>query len=162
MLKSRCNCLFFCSMLGASLSNELKYKEQAFDEKIEKVFNLTEKVASLLSFDLFILLFHFINQWCIMLVWSFNVLWISQMSYDWFSQFIQKFVVGRSKFFIILVDFQVDSESVSAGKAAIGSLLGGIGYFYGQSKIALSRTLNVSYFSLWWPLLDSMPRSNII
>jgi len=45
-------------MLGASLSNELKYKEQAFDEKIEKVFNLTEKVASLLSFDLFILLFH--------------------------------------------------------------------------------------------------------
>lgn len=78
------------SLTGASLSNELKYKEQAFDEKIEKVFNLTEKV---------------------------------------------------------------DSESVSAGKAAIGSLLGGIGYFYGQSKIALSRTLNfrehVDYVSYW-------------
>jgi hypothetical protein len=35
-------------MLGASLSNELKYKEQAFDEKIEKIFNLAEKVLSLL------------------------------------------------------------------------------------------------------------------
>jgi mannosyl-oligosaccharide glucosidase len=57
-------------------------------------------------------------------------------------------MLGRSKFFIILVDFQVDSESISVGKAAVGSLLGGIGYFYGQSKIALSRTLNVSYFSL--------------
>jgi hypothetical protein len=57
-------------------------------------------------------------------------------------------MLGRSKFFSILVDFQVDSESISVGKAAVGSLLGGIGYFYGQSKIALSRTLNVSYFSL--------------
>ncbi|CAJ2677586.1 mannosyl-oligosaccharide glucosidase GCS1-like protein [Trifolium pratense] len=78
------------SLTGASLSNELKYKEQAFDEKIEKIFNLAEKV---------------------------------------------------------------DSESISVGKAAIGSLLGGIGYFYGQSKIALSRTLNfrehVDYVSYW-------------
>ncbi|MCI78042.1 mannosyl-oligosaccharide glucosidase GCS1-like, partial [Trifolium medium] len=30
-------------MLGASLSIELKYKEQAFDEKIENIFNLAEK-----------------------------------------------------------------------------------------------------------------------
>ncbi|CAJ2658486.1 unnamed protein product [Trifolium pratense] len=66
-------------MLGASLFIELKYKEQAFDEKIEKIFNLAEKV---------------------------------------------------------------DSESISVGKAAVGNLLGGIRYFYGQSKIALSRTLN--------------------
>ncbi|MCH94265.1 mannosyl-oligosaccharide glucosidase GCS1-like, partial [Trifolium medium] len=62
-------------------------------------------------------------------------------------------MLGGSKFFIILVDFQVDSESISVGKAAIGSLLGGIGYFYGQSKIALSRTLNfrehVDYVSYW-------------
>nr|XP_004504457.1 mannosyl-oligosaccharide glucosidase GCS1-like isoform X2 [Cicer arietinum] len=78
-------------LTGASLSNELKYKEQAFDEKIEKIFNLAEKV---------------------------------------------------------------DSESISVGEAAVGSLLGGIGYFYGQSKIALSRTLNnrehVAYL-LYWP-----------
>ncbi|CAJ2677592.1 unnamed protein product [Trifolium pratense] len=78
------------SLAGASLSNELKYKEQAYDEKIEKVFNLAEKV---------------------------------------------------------------DSDSISVGKAAVGNLLGGIGYFYGQSKIALSRTLNdrehVDYLSYW-------------
>ncbi|KAI5431060.1 hypothetical protein KIW84_035279 [Lathyrus oleraceus] len=75
---------------GTSLSNELKYKEQAFDEKIEKIFNLAEKV---------------------------------------------------------------DSESISVGNAAVGSLLDGIDYFYGQSKIALSRTLNfrkhVDYVSYW-------------
>jgi len=41
----------------------------------------------------------------------------------------------------------VDSESISVGKAAVGNLLGGIGYFYGQSKIAVSRTDNVSFFS---------------
>ncbi|KAL5175253.1 Mannosyl-oligosaccharide glucosidase GCS1 [Glycine soja] len=79
------------SMLtGTSLSNKLKYKEQEFDEKFEKIFNLTEKV---------------------------------------------------------------DSEALSVGKAAVGNLLGGIGYFYGQSKIALSRILNlrehVNYMSYW-------------
>ncbi|KAG4974549.1 hypothetical protein JHK87_031370 [Glycine soja] len=61
-------CLFSCSMLGTSLSNQLKYKEQAFYEKFEKIFNLAEKV---------------------------------------------------------------DSESICVGKAVIGNLLGGIGYFYG-------------------------------
>ena len=40
----------------------------------------------------------------------------------------------------------MDSESISVGKAAVGNLLGGIGYFYGQSKIAVSRIYNVSYF----------------
>ncbi|BAT74349.1 hypothetical protein VIGAN_01200000 [Vigna angularis var. angularis] len=79
------------SMLtGTSLSNQLKYKEQEFDQKFEKIFNLSEKV---------------------------------------------------------------DSESISVAKAAIGNLLGGIGYFYGQSKIALSRILNlredVNYISYW-------------
>ncbi|KAK2349525.1 SWI/SNF-related matrix-associated actin-dependent regulator of chromatin subfamily A protein [Trifolium repens] len=34
------------SLTGTSLSNELKYNEQAFDEKIEKIFNLAEKVDS--------------------------------------------------------------------------------------------------------------------
>ncbi|XP_020229781.1 mannosyl-oligosaccharide glucosidase GCS1 [Cajanus cajan] len=79
------------SMLtGISLSNQLKYKEQEFDEKFEKIFHLAEKV---------------------------------------------------------------DSESISVGKAAVGNLLGGIGYFYGQSKIAVSRILNlrerVNYLPYW-------------
>ncbi|KAL9328875.1 hypothetical protein ACSQ67_003878 [Phaseolus vulgaris] len=77
-------------LTGMSLSNKLKYKEQEFDKKFEKTFNLAEKV---------------------------------------------------------------DSESISVGKAAIGNLLGGIGYFYGQSKIALSRIPNlredVNYISYW-------------
>lgn len=40
-------------MLGTSLYNQLKYKEKAFDEKFEEIFNLEEKVLSSLSFDLF-------------------------------------------------------------------------------------------------------------
>jgi len=56
-------------------------------------------------------------------------------------------VYFRNEFFILVVDFQVDSESISVGKAAVGNLLGGIGYFYGQSKIAASRIVNVSFFS---------------
>ncbi|QCD83381.1 mannosyl-oligosaccharide glucosidase [Vigna unguiculata] len=78
------------SLSGTSLYNQLKYKEKAFDEKFEEIFNLEEKV---------------------------------------------------------------DSESISVGKAAVGNLLGGIGYFYGQSKIAVSRTDNlrdhVNYISYW-------------
>ncbi|KAK7399994.1 hypothetical protein VNO78_11192 [Psophocarpus tetragonolobus] len=78
------------SLTGTTLSNQLKYKEKAFDEKFEKIFNLAEKV---------------------------------------------------------------DSESISVGKAAVGNLLGGIGYFYGQSKIAVSRIFNltehVDYISYW-------------
>ncbi|KAK2363550.1 SWI/SNF-related matrix-associated actin-dependent regulator of chromatin subfamily A protein [Trifolium repens] len=34
------------SLTGTSLSNELKYNKQAFDDKIEKIFNLAEKVDS--------------------------------------------------------------------------------------------------------------------
>ncbi|KAL2343448.1 hypothetical protein Fmac_004733 [Flemingia macrophylla] len=78
------------SLTGFSLAKLLKYKEQAFDEKFEKIFNLSEKV---------------------------------------------------------------DSESISVGKAAVANLIGGIGYFYGQSKIALSRIINVrehvNYISYW-------------
>jgi len=112
-------------MLGNSLSNELKYKEQAYDEKIEKIFNLAEKVLRSYFFNLFILL--------------------SQKYYGSF-KFHMIGYIHRSKFFIIPLDFQVDSESVSVGKAAVGSLLGGIGYFYGQSKIDLSRTLTVRFY----------------
>ncbi|KAK2363549.1 SWI/SNF-related matrix-associated actin-dependent regulator of chromatin subfamily A protein [Trifolium repens] len=32
------------SLTGTSLSNELKYNKQAFDDKIEKIFNLAEKI----------------------------------------------------------------------------------------------------------------------
>ncbi|CAL5415749.1 unnamed protein product [Camellia sinensis] len=37
----------------------------------------------------------------------------------------------------------LDSESISTGKAAVASLLGGIGYFYGQSKISVPSNSNV-------------------
>ncbi|XP_043704692.1 mannosyl-oligosaccharide glucosidase GCS1 [Telopea speciosissima] len=49
---------------------------------------------------------------------------------------------------------KVDSESMIVGMAAIGNLLGGMGYFYGQSKIALPRDLslkNGDKFVLYWP-----------
>jgi hypothetical protein len=49
-------------MLGASLSNELKYKEQAFDEKIEKIFNLAEKVPSSLFLTYLFFYFSFSNS----------------------------------------------------------------------------------------------------
>ncbi|GMP82395.1 hypothetical protein CsSME_00036720 [Camellia sinensis var. sinensis] len=38
---------------------------------------------------------------------------------------------------------ELDSESISTGKAAVASLLGGIGYFYGQSKISVPSNSNV-------------------
>ncbi|KAM7487154.1 hypothetical protein LguiB_024638 [Lonicera macranthoides] len=47
-----------------------------------------------------------------------------------------------------------DAESVTVGKAAIGNLLGGIGYFYGQSKISLPKTSNHKTgddFIFYWP-----------
>lgn len=48
---------------------------------------------------------------------------------------------------------KVDSESVIVGKAAIGNMLGGIGYFYGQSKVALSsyssRKVGDKFVSYW-------------
>ncbi|XP_042495383.1 mannosyl-oligosaccharide glucosidase GCS1-like [Macadamia integrifolia] len=49
---------------------------------------------------------------------------------------------------------KVDSESMIVGMAAIGNLLGGIGYFYGQSKIALPRDLSLNNgdnFVPYWP-----------
>ncbi|KAL5550400.1 hypothetical protein UlMin_000576 [Ulmus minor] len=49
---------------------------------------------------------------------------------------------------------KLDSESIVAGKAAIGNLLGGIGYFYGESKIALPKDSNLENrdnFISYWP-----------
>ncbi|PIA51188.1 hypothetical protein AQUCO_01100191v1 [Aquilegia coerulea] len=49
---------------------------------------------------------------------------------------------------------KVDSESMIVGRAAIGNLLGGIGYFYGQSKIALPRdssSKSGDNFVPYWP-----------
>ncbi|KAJ7961629.1 mannosyl-oligosaccharide glucosidase GCS1-like [Quillaja saponaria] len=78
------------SLTGTSLTSRLKDKEQEFDDKFERTFNLADKL---------------------------------------------------------------DSESIIVGKAAIGNLLGGIGYFYGQSKIALPRNFNLkshdNYVSYW-------------
>lgn len=53
------------------------------------------------------------------------------------------------EFWICGVLFQLDSESMIAGKAAIGNMLGGIGYFYGQSKISLPGNPNVSNMNLF-------------
>ncbi|RXH72286.1 hypothetical protein DVH24_033824 [Malus domestica] len=52
-----------------------------------------------------------------------------------------------------LVD-KLDSESIVAGKAAIANLLGGIGYFFGQSKIAVSGDMLPGSHDnsiLYWP-----------
>ncbi|XP_030497086.2 mannosyl-oligosaccharide glucosidase GCS1 [Cannabis sativa] len=49
---------------------------------------------------------------------------------------------------------KVDLESVAAGKFALGNMLGGIGYFYGQSKISFPRDPNVGTrdnFISYWP-----------
>nr|POE51408.1 isoform 2 of mannosyl-oligosaccharide glucosidase gcs1 [Quercus suber] len=49
---------------------------------------------------------------------------------------------------------KLDSESMIAGKAAIGNMLGGIGYFYGQSKISLPGNPNLgglNNFISYWP-----------
>ncbi|XVF43737.1 hypothetical protein PTKIN_Ptkin02bG0064500 [Pterospermum kingtungense] len=49
---------------------------------------------------------------------------------------------------------KLDSKSITVGKAAIGNMLGGIGYFYGQSKIAVPRNSNLKShddFLLYWP-----------
>ncbi|XP_022776307.1 mannosyl-oligosaccharide glucosidase GCS1-like isoform X1 [Durio zibethinus] len=49
---------------------------------------------------------------------------------------------------------KLDSKSITVGKAAIGNMLGGIGYFYGQSKISVPRNPDVKShddFLLYWP-----------
>ncbi|KAL8201349.1 hypothetical protein R6Q57_012688 [Mikania cordata] len=49
---------------------------------------------------------------------------------------------------------KLDSESLEVGKAAVGNLLGGIGYFYGQSKILFpqpSKHQSDSDSILYWP-----------
>ncbi|XP_068667397.1 mannosyl-oligosaccharide glucosidase GCS1 [Aristolochia californica] len=49
---------------------------------------------------------------------------------------------------------KVDADAITVGKAAIGNLLGGIGYFYGQSKVALPKDSNFesqSRFLAYWP-----------
>ncbi|KAK9128062.1 hypothetical protein Syun_016859 [Stephania yunnanensis] len=51
---------------------------------------------------------------------------------------------------------KVDSRSMNVYRAAMANLVGGIGYFYGQSKIALARSssIGVGIFIFAWTLLD--------
>ncbi|PIN15118.1 Glucosidase I [Handroanthus impetiginosus] len=48
---------------------------------------------------------------------------------------------------------ELNSEAITMGQAALGNLLGGIGYFYGQSKISLPQSSNGvpgdNYISYW-------------
>lgn len=49
---------------------------------------------------------------------------------------------------------KLNSDSVNVGKTAISNMLGGIGYFYGQSKISVPRKSNLDIrdkFILYWP-----------
>ncbi|KAK4413227.1 Mannosyl-oligosaccharide glucosidase GCS1 [Sesamum alatum] len=49
---------------------------------------------------------------------------------------------------------ELNSDAITVGKAALGNLLGGIGYFYGQSKIALppsSKQLPGTNYISYWP-----------
>lgn len=45
---------------------------------------------------------------------------------------------------VVPLCLQLDSKSITVGKAAIGNMLGGIGYFFGQSKISVPKNSNVS------------------
>lgn len=52
------------------------------------------------------------------------------------------------------INDKVDSEAIAVGRAAIGNLLGGIGYFYGQSKISLPKGFkhkDGNKFLSYWP-----------
>lgn len=55
---------------------------------------------------------------------------------------------------IFNVNNKIDSKELSVGRAALSSLLGGVGYFYGQSKIALPKGFtqkNGDKYISYWP-----------
>ncbi|KAL3835679.1 hypothetical protein ACJIZ3_010415 [Penstemon smallii] len=79
------------SLVGDSLSRRLEQKQELFDDKFQKCFNMSD---------------------------------------------------------------EIDSESITVSKAALGNLLGGIGYFYGQSIISLPPSSNLEHgdkYISYWP-----------
>jgi mannosyl-oligosaccharide glucosidase len=55
---------------------------------------------------------------------------------------------------IFNVNNKIDSKELSVGRAALSNLLGGVGYFYGQSKIALPKGFtqkNGDKYIPYWP-----------
>ncbi|TKW18493.2 hypothetical protein SEVIR_5G437000v4 [Setaria viridis] len=55
---------------------------------------------------------------------------------------------------IFNVNNKIDSKELSVGRAALSNLLGGVGYFYGQSKIALPKGFtqkNADKYIPYWP-----------
>jgi len=46
---------------------------------------------------------------------------------------------------VVFILIKIDSRELSVGRAALSNLLGGVGYFFGQSKIALPKGFTVSF-----------------
>ncbi|TVU36012.1 hypothetical protein EJB05_17922, partial [Eragrostis curvula] len=67
---------------------------------------------------------------------------------------------------IFNVNDKIDSRDISIGRAALSNLVGGIGYFFGQSKIALPKGFtqkNGDKYILYWPaaLYTAVPSRSV-
>ncbi|KAG6426732.1 hypothetical protein SASPL_110961 [Salvia splendens] len=83
-------------LTGDSLSSHLEQKQEQFDDKFQRCFDMPDETM------------------------RFFLSMLSALSHE------------------------INPEAMTVAKAALGNLLGGIGYFYGQSKISLPSSSNVS------------------